>query len=69
MPELTPQQIAMILAALRLAQTDLRVVVNDPYLYDIATSCGTAEMLTDYEIDELCELLNCSNPGDEAEIL
>jgi len=69
MPELTPRQIAMILAALRLAQMDLRVVLDDPYLYDIATAAGTISPLTDYEIDELCELLNCGDLGDEAEII
>jgi hypothetical protein len=55
---MTSRDLAAMLAALRAYQVVQQQTKVAPEIADIATNGGKFPMMTDMEIDELCELLN-----------
>lgn len=55
---LTPQQLAAVLAGLRLLQRDLIENVETSHVDEVLTDGGSFERITSDEVDDLCELIN-----------
>ena len=55
---LTPQQLAAVLAGLRLLQRDLIDTGETSRIADVLTDDGSFERITSDEVDDLCDLIN-----------